>query len=787
MKRLLDIRPLINIAKNASVFIAALLFLSGCSARKFLKANETFYAGAKIKFDTQGRRIGRQRVLENEMEDYITPKPSAKIFGMRPGVWFFYAGGDGKKGVKKLMKTKLGKPPVLLKDATPDHTAKLLEGYLYNEGYFKSKVAHSVETKRKESTVVYTIRLERPFVLRDITFDSIRLPLSKLVWERSLLKPEQRYQLGRLEAEQKRIEKEMKDIGYYHFDHRYLLFDADSTVGNRSVDLDLKVESDMPQRATRVYRINQVTIFPEYTLSSDSSATRGDTLDIEGDRYVEKSHFFRPEIITRAINIRKGDLYQRETQDLTLTHLMGLGAFKFVNIKYKSAYRDSGLLNAEIYLTPFKKKSIRAEFQGVSKSNNFVGPGISVTFSNRNFLRGSELFQIKVTGAYEVQVTRQNQSPLNATEFGIESSLMVPRFLTPIHHDFSASRYLPKTQFRIGYNLQNRIGYFRLNSFNAGYGYNWRETAAKTHELFPVEITYVKTDKTSVTFEELLVKNPVLAQSFQNQFIIGTRYSYTINTQLREGQVDRYRKQTVQEHSFYFNGMVNVAGNLIRAMQLQFAKNHEGAFEIAGSPYSQFIKGEIDFRHYWQLTKTTKLVSRIDIGAGYAYGNSAELPYIKQFASGGSNSLRAFPARSVGPGSYYIRADPAYANAQVLFIDQRGDSKLEGNVEYRFDIYKSFKGAFFVDAGNIWLWHDDPARPGGKFDGDLFLGQLAVGTGFGLRYDFSFFVLRLDTAFPIRKPWLDPADRWVIKDIDFSSADWRASNLIFNIAIGYPF
>ena len=175
------------------------------------------------------------------------------------------------------------------------------------------------------------------------------------------------------------------------------------------------------------------------------------------------------------------------------------------------------------------------------------------------------------------------------------------------------------------------------------------------------------------------------------------------------------------------------------------------------------------------------------MGAGYAYGNSLELPYIKQFASGGANSLRAFPARSVGPGSYYIRADPAYANAQVLFIDQRGDSKLEGNLEYRFDIYKSFKGAFFMDAGNIWLWHEDPNRPGGKFDPNLFLGQLAVGTGFGVRYDFSFFVLRLDTAFPLRKPWLEPADRWVLNQIDFSSADWRASNLIFNIAIGYPF
>ncbi|HWA32807.1 MAG TPA: hypothetical protein VG737_01690, partial [Cyclobacteriaceae bacterium] len=170
MKRLLDIKTSAMMAMHAVACVGVLLFLSGCSARKFLKPNESFYAGAKIKFDTQGRHIGRQRILENEMQEFITPKPSAKIFGMRPGVWFYYAGGDGKKGLKKLMKTKLGKAPVLLKDATPDHTAKLLEGYLYNEGYFKSKVMHSVETKRKESTVIYSIRLERPFHLRRIAF-----------------------------------------------------------------------------------------------------------------------------------------------------------------------------------------------------------------------------------------------------------------------------------------------------------------------------------------------------------------------------------------------------------------------------------------------------------------------------------------------------------------------------------------------------------------------------------------------------------------------------------------
>ncbi len=607
----------------------------------------------------------------------------------------------------------------------------------------------------------------------------------KALKEKSLLKEKQRYQLGRLEAEQKRIEKELKDVGFYYFDDKYLLFVADSTVGKRRVNLELELEPDMPRRAKRIYKINEATIFPEYTLSSDSLATRGDTIKVDNYNYVERSHFFRPRVITEVINIRKGEVYSKENQDLTINHLMGLGAFKFVNIKFRPAYRDSSLLNASIFLTPLKRKSLRAEVQGVSKSNNFVGPGLSFVFTNRNFLRGAELFQVKFNTAYEIQITRQsqNQNPLNSFELGVETSLTVPRFMTPIPIDFSLRRYLPKTQFKLGYNLQNRLGYFRLSSFNAGYGYNWRESAAKTHELFPIDITFVRTDKKSPKFDSLLMKNRVLANSFENQFIIGTRYSYTYNSQLMEMRLDAYEKKKIKEHSFYFNGNVDVAGNLMYSIQNSMEKSHEGPFELFGSPYSQFVRTDVDFRYYWQPDANNKIATRAAFGIGYSYGNSTTLPYIKQFAIGGSNSIRAFPARSIGPGSYNIMTDPRYEGNTVLFVDQRADIKMEWNLEYRFTIYKGFKGALFGDAGNIWLRKYDSLRQGGEFNKDTFLKQLAIGSGLGLRYDLSFFVIRLDTAFPLHR---NDAG-WVIKDIDFGSRSWRRNNLIFNIAIGYPF
>jgi outer membrane protein assembly factor BamA len=204
--------------------------------------------------------------------------------------------------------------------------------------------------------------------------------------------------------------------------------------------------------------------------------------------------------------------------------------------------------------------------------------------------------------------------------------------------------------------------------------------------------------------------------------------------------------------------------------------------KIFGVPFSQFVKIENEFRHFFKLSKESQLASRLIVGAGFAYGNLEEMPYIKQFFIGGTNSIRAFRARSLGPGSYY---DPAIQNDSIA-EDQSGDLKLEFNTEYRAQLFGKLKGALFIDAGNIWLLNDDPDKPGSKFSKD-FMNDIAVGTGVGLRFDLSFLILRTDFAFPIRKPYLPDGERWVIDDINFGSSSWRNENLIFNLAIGYPF
>jgi outer membrane protein assembly factor BamA len=755
--------------------------------------------------------VRRRGTLETEMQEYIVPKPNDKILGARPWVWLYYVAGTPKKekGLRNFLKKKIGQAPVLLKDATPDRTAKLLAGYLNNEGYFESKVVPEVKKGKTQSTVIYHTELHRAYRLRTITYpkgrDSTYAAVLRTLREKSILRPNIRYDLERLQAEQERIEEEVENVGFFYFDDRYLIFEADSTVGEKKVDLTLRLEKDIPPRARKIYRLDHINVFPNYELSTDTlPGNKFDTTMVNRYRYIDDKHAFRPRIITDVINLKKGDLYSREARELSLSHLMGLGTFKFVNIKFTESSRtDSSMLDAQILMTPLKKKSLRAEVQATSKSNNFVGPGVAFTFTNRNFLRGAELFQVKLTSAYEVQISKQVSEPVNSLELGLESSLTIPRFITPIKIDFKSSKYLPKTQIKAAFNIQNRVRYYRLNSVNVGYGYNWRESAAKSHELFPIDIAYVETSRTE-EFEKMLTNNTVLASSFVDQFIVGTRYSYTLNTQLSEEVAQKYERRKFREHNFYFNGNIDVAGNLLNTVQRTagikpgLEQDGKKIHTLFNSPYSQYVRGDVDFRYYWQWSRHSKLATRAIAGVGYAYSNSKTMPYIKQFAIGGSNSVRAFPARSIGPGSYLLNLDSAF------FIDQRGDIKLEANMEYRFDIIKSFKGAVFIDAGNIWLMRTDSTRLGGEFHRKSFVNEIAVGTGIGFRMDFSFFVLRLDIAFPLRKAIQFPEEKgdepdivseerarqrwkWVINDIDFSKPGWRSDNLIFNIAIGYPF
>jgi outer membrane protein assembly factor BamA len=398
------------------------------------------------------------------------------------------------------------------------------------------------------------------------------------------------------------------------------------------------------------------------------------------------------------------------------------------------------------------------------------------SFRNRNLLGGAELFKLTVEAGIEIPV-RGAQSSGISYELGSRAELEIPKFLIPFAVGGGSSLFVPKTRMALGLRLLHRIQYYQMFSIDASFGYNWKETLSKEHSFNPIAVTFAHLTNTTQQFKDLLATNTFLRKSFEEQFTIGQTYSFTYADQLEK---DR-------KNHLYFKGSVDLSGNLIHLVQSLFrveGGTPDNPYKILGTPYSEYSRFDVDARHYYNTNnEASSIASRLIAGIGIAHGNSSTLPYVKQFYIGGSNSVRAFDARALGPGSYKT-PDSLLAHS---FLDQAGDIKLEANVEYRFPIVSVVRGALFVDAGNIWLRNDDPGRPGGTFSGRSFLNEIAVGTGFGIRLDLSFFILRFDLAFPLRVPYLPEGERWVTNRIDFGSASWRKENLVLNVAIGYPY
>ncbi len=761
--------------------LVAAVLLASCTGSKYLAEGERYYNGADIKYK-EGSAIDRKSEINDQIsENILIPKPNGRFLGNRPSVWFYHLAGEPKKekGFRYWLKYKLGNKPVLIKDVKPVVISNRIKGFLINKGFFNATVESELNLGRNSGKVIYRINPGKPYIINDIGYseaDSTFQPIIETIQNESILAVGQRYDLENLQKEQQRIEDYLENEGFYYFDDNYLLYEADSTVGGNKINLDLVVSENTPEKAKKIYSFNNVYIYPDFSISKDTLSTKSDTLQYKNFYLLNDKRYIRPDILTNLINIRKGDKYSQIAEKYTLEHLINLGTYKFANIRF----RDSGdnKLDALIYLTPLTKKSVRFEVQAISQSNNFIGPATSISFRNRNAMAGAELLEIKLNGSYDVQVGGQNDPPLTAVDLGLQTSLTIPRLITPFNINYYNSRYVPNTKLNIGIRMQERLNSFRFNSLSTSFGYSWRESITKRHEYYPISISYVLLSNLSSAFSERLKTDTNLAKSLETQFIIGSTYDYVFNTKSAEDASSR-------RHHFYLNGHIDVSGNLLQLAQstVGASKNEDGKYKIFSSAYSQYAKATADFRYFFKIKQKQEIATRLLVGGAKAYGNSSQVPFIKQFSSGGSNSLRAFRARSVGPGSYSNGS-----TAQAAFFDQTGDIKLEASLEYRAPIYGVVNGGLFVDAGNIWLTNDDAnEKPGGTFESNRFLSEIAVGAGAGLRFDFSFFVLRFDLAFPLRKADRPLGERWVTDEIDFTSSDWRKDNLILNIAIGYSF
>ncbi|GGK87671.1 BamA/TamA family outer membrane protein [Rufibacter glacialis] len=762
--------------------VVLLVTLAGCSSTKSVPQGDYLYIGGDIKVTSPVPETDTEH-LESELNAAIRPQPNLSFLGMRPKLWIYNAMGGKRerKGVANWIKTRLGEPPVLLSEAHPDRVKGQMLNRLYNNGYFSPSIEHSVDStsKRKMAMVHYAATVGKQYTIQQIQFPQGNDSLSIAIREtepQSLLKVNDPYNLEKLIAERLRVNEILKEKGFFFFDEGYIIYHVDSTLNNK-VNIYIRIKDIAPKKALIPYRYQQVSIYTDFSLGDPIGDSETPPVQFKDYKYYPDEETFKAKTILNAVFVENGDLYSRKRHLQTVNRLMDLGTFKFAEVRFTplDSIGLDGRLNADILLTQAKKKSVRAEVQTVQKSNGYAGPGITVSFRNRNALRGAELLLVNLVGSFESQISGDSaRSGLTSMEVGADAEMHVPRIISPFNIRLSSSLYQPRTRFALGFRFINRQEFFQQNSFNFEYGYSWRQRATTQIQLNPVQVQYSRLINPTPAFEAELLQRPFLARAFDQQLIIGGNYRFIYNTQGIEGS----------KHQFYISPGLDLSGGLwglFYRVKNQRPADPENPNRFRGQALSQYVKIDLETRYNFNITSKLVLATRFLGGYGLPYGNSTVLPYIKQYGIGGPNSIRAFPARSIGPGLYdptQLQQGDNPVSQSFSYFDQTGDIRLEGNAEFRFPLLDPYlKGAFFVDAGNIWLVSEDPTRPGGKFSGD-FMSQLAVGAGAGVRVDVQFFVIRVDLAYPLRDPTYPNGGR---------PTSGLFGKGVLNLAIGYPF
>lgn len=759
--------------KQTILLITVATLHGSCNNTKYLGANQNLFVGSKEKVKSSDKLSkSKQSAIADEMHSLVRPKPNSKLLGARfkLAVYNRVKEPKKKKGLKYWLKYKVGEPPVLASASVLEKNRQVLQNHLDNKGFFRDSVQMDTVIKDKKLTVTYTALVDTQYTISSVTYPNDSSLLAQKIQEKAinkkevLLKPKAPYDLDIIKAERTRIDANLKENGFYYFGPDYLIANVDSTIGVHKVDIDMRVKREAPPYARQQYYIRDIYVFTDYDINSDTSLIGAKYF--QGYTILDPKDKFNPRVFSRTLVFKRGDLYNRTNHNLSLNRLITLGVYKFVKVRFEPG-DSANTLNAFYYLTPTNKKSIRFQVSALQRSNNATGTNFSINWLNRNIFRGAERLNLSLNAGYETQLSSGYTT--NIITAGVQADLYLPRILSPFKLNTS-SAYVPQTKFSTGYQLYNSTAQYLLTSITGSYGYIWKNNIQSENQLTLININYVKPANITKSFQAAIDTNIALKRSIEKQFILGSIYNFNYNS---------LAKPNRNTNNFYFNGNVDVSGNVLGLLTGANAKNGKQK-EILGTPFTQYVRFETDYRHYLRLgNQFRSFNTRLDIGVAVPYGNDTIMPFIKEFFAGGVSDMRGFRARTLGPGSFYA------GNPRTQFVfDQPGDVKLLLMAEYRAKLFSIVRYALFADAGNVWTLKEDADRPGSKFTSN-FLNQIGIDAGVGLRFDISLLVIRLDIAFPLRVPYTFPdGSKYAI---DFGSSEWRKNNIVYNIAIGYPF
>ncbi len=729
---------------------------------------------------------------------------------------------------------KTGEAPSILDSLRIKKTKLNLERYYFSKGWFDRKIDYTVDTLgNKRATLSYNIETGQPYNIRNISKE-IKTPILDTLYEKvkteSAIIKEKQFDIVNFKEERNRLTSHFRNSGVYHFSQDYVSFENDTINTNHNVDVKINIpnrvirtQDSTTREPFKIYRIKEVNIFTDASFKNRSNSTPKKTATFNNFNFYNYNTLkYRPKAITNSVLINQGDLYSDLEKTRTYSYLSQLNAFKYPNIEYVENVLDT-TLTANIYLNPRKKYGLSFDVN-VSQSNiQKIGFSFSTGLVIRNIFRGAETLEISALGAIGASKdgAKSEDQFFDINELGADIKLNIPRLFFAFNTEKIIPKYMsPTTQLSTGFTSQKNIGLDK-RTLNGRLSYNWFPKKTTNNTLDLLNLQYVRNLNPGNYFNvyqnsfnrletiaidsystptEYIISNPdgsssldisraddfIETVSSDANFLVSNPSEYQTVRNIRERKNRLIQNNFIlasnftltkdsRENNFdsdfsIFRLKLELAGNLLNgaADLLDLKKNENGEFEVNDVAFSQYAKTEIDYIKLWNLGRSNVLALRSFVGIALPIGNSKTIPFSKSFFAGGANDNRAWTAYNLGPGRSDNNNEFNEANLKIAF-----------SLEHRYNLFGNLNGAFFVDAGNIWNVLDDVENPKATFDSFDSLKDIAVGAGIGLRYDFGFFILRLDTGFKAYNPTYSINNRW-LKDFNFSNA-------VYNFGINYPF
>lgn len=772
---------------NIVLFIVFVCIFLSCSSTRHVPSGNYLLDKVNIEINDSTKTVNA-----SELSTYIRQLPNHKMLWsikLRLGIYNM-SGNDSTKWWNKWVR-KLGEAPVVYDSALMQASVEQLEKAMINKGFLYASVSADTiqNNKKKKIRVNYHVNSGTQFLIDSIAYLFPDSTFQNLVMADSnhfIIRPGIPLDRNKLETQREQIATLLKNKGYYGFSKEFITFNADTTEGSNKVDLTLKINPPYPLQTANIsthekYYINEIIFITDYDPSLGQSAdeilrhsnyTKFKDIEI----FSKGKSYLRPSVLYENCFLKEGAPYTQLSVDRTYSSLSRLGILKFINISFipVEGNEEKNLLNAYILLTPAKSQSVSFELEGTNSEGD-LGVAAGISYTHRNIGKGSETLTTKLRGAYEsLSGDLEGLIHNRYMEYSVDLGLNFPKFKFPFLSEQFKRRVNASSELNFSISYQERPEYTRIIS-NAGWSYKWVNRRDKNVYLFtPIDINYVYLPESTLDFiNNIAPDNPLLKYSYEDHFIMRMGFSFYHSNKREERPWDL----TFQRNIYTLRANIETAGNILYLLNMIFnPRSHvsENPYKLFGIYYSQYLKFNSDYAFLHIFDNRNSLALHAGFGIGFPYGNSTILPFEKRFYGGGANGVRGWDVRTLGPGSF-----PG-TNSVSDFINQCGDIRLILSAEMRTKLFWVIELAAFIDAGNIWTIHNYPNQPGGMFYFNKFYKQLAASYGLGLRFDFSYFLLRFDMGMKAHNPAMN-AVAWPLVH-----PRWHRDSS-FHFSIGYPF